>query len=275
MRPVVFIIITISVFISVTTKAQGLEETFKYANSQFENHAYENALEVYRRTLFFDTQNQYGAFVFKNMADCLYKTEHYEEAAYYYDLAYFVHSGDEQNEITLQKASCHLLLSDYNKAKMELFNLPDNLSLEHRELSIFYDAMINFALGEFDASKSLFMQIARDTSVVNALFVKNAKIDKLKPKTAKVLSIILPGLGQFYAGDVKNGLNSFILSGGLFFLGVRSAINNSILDAALSIMPWYQRYYTGGYNKAYAIAESKIKECRFNVFQGLLDEIED
>jgi len=274
MRLAVFIILIIKLS-EVSVKAQSLEETCQLANSLYQNHEYENALEVYRRALFFDTKNQFGAFIFKNMANSLYGTEHYQEAAYYYDLAYFVHSGDEQNEISLSKASCHLLLSDFNKAKAELFNLPENMNEEHKELSIFYDAMINFALGDFETSKSLFMEIAPDTSVINTLFEKNRKNDKLKPKTAKVLSILLPGLGQFYAGDVKNGLNSLLLSGGLFFLGVRSAINNSILDAALSIMPWYQRYYTGGYNKAYAIAEAKIKERRFHVFQGLLEEIED
>jgi hypothetical protein len=135
--------------------------------------------------------------------------------------------------------------------------------------------MITFSQGEYQKSKALFKEVSPDTSVVNELFIKNAKIDKLKPKTAKILSIIIPGLGQFYAGDVKNGLNSFILSGGLMFLGVRSAINNSVLDAALSIMPWYQRYYTGGYNKAEAIAEAKIKERRFKVFNELLEVVED
>jgi hypothetical protein len=274
MRLAVFTILIIELLGS-SLKAQTLEETFEFANTLFEKQSYESALEAYRRTLFFDQNNEFAPRVFKNMADCLYKKAEYSEAAYYYDLAYFVHSGEEQNGITLQKASSNLLLGDYNKAKVELFNLPDELSSEHHERSIFYSAMIHFAQGDFDASKELFKEVSTDTLAINELFIKNAKIDKLNPKTAKILSIIIPGLGQFYAGDVKNGLNSLILSGGLMFLGVRSAINNSILDAALSIMPWYQRYYTGGYNKAEIIAEAKIKERRYKVFNELLMEIEN
>ena len=268
------IILTIELF-GGALKAQNLEQTFHFANNLYEQREYKSALEVYRRTLFFDQNNKFGPRVFKNMADCLYETTQYNEAAYYYDLAYFVHSGGLQTDISLKKASCHLLLREYNQTKIELFNLPEDISTEQKELAIFYDAMANFALGDFEASKALFLQIAPDSSVISALFDKNKKIDRLKPKTAKILSIIMPGLGQFYAGDIKNGLNSLILSGGLFYLGVRSAIRTSILDASLSVIPWFQRYYAGGYNKAYAIAEAKVKERRHKVFNELLEQVED
>ncbi|MFT5884637.1 MAG: tetratricopeptide (TPR) repeat protein [Arcticibacterium sp.] len=274
MKRAIYIILIIELFGGVA-KAQNLDQTFHFANNLFEQDDYKNALEVYRRTLFFDQNNEFGPRVFKNMADCLYETSQYQEAAYYYDLAYFVHSGYLQADISLKKASCHLLLREYNQTKIELFNLPDSLSPEQKELSVFYDAMLNFAQGNFEASKGLFLQIAPDSTVINALFDKNKKIDKLKPKTAKILSIIMPGLGQFYAGDIKNGLNSLILSGGLFYLGVRSAVRTSLLDAGLSVIPWFQRYYSGGYNKAYAIAEAKVKERRHKVFNELLEQVED
>ncbi|KPM48368.1 tetratricopeptide repeat protein [Jiulongibacter sediminis] len=260
---------------SLSAFSQGIEESFLFANSLYENQQYQNAVETYKRVLFFDSDDIYGPQSYKKMADCLYETGEFAEASYYYDLAYFTHSGTEQADITLQKISCHLLLREYNLAQVELFNLPDSLKENQTEQKVFYEAMLAFATEDFEMAEELFKDIAPDTLAVHELFRENDKINKLSPKKAKILSIILPGLGQFYAGDVKNGLNSLLLTGGLLYLGAASAVKTSILDASISVLPWFQRYYSGGYNKAEAIAEAKIKERRFKVFNELLDEVEN
>lgn len=258
---------------SLSTAGQGIEESFLFANSLFEKEQYQNAVETYKRVLFFDSDDRYGPRSYKNMADCLYELGEFGEAAYYYDLAYFTHSGQEQSAITLQKISCHLILREYSQAQVELFNLPQKLPEDQTEQKLFYEAMLAFATENFEMAEQLFKDIATDTLTVHELFRENDKINKLSPKKAKILSIILPGLGQFYAGDVKNGLNSLLLTGGLLYLGAASAVKTSILDASISVLPWFQRYYSGGYNKAEAIAEAKIKERRFKVFNELLDEV--
>jgi hypothetical protein len=120
----------------------------------------------------------------------------------------------------------------------------------------------------------MFKKIVADTSLVNELFEKNKKISKISPKKAKVLSMIMPGLGQLYVGDVKNGLNSFLLSTGLLALGLRSAFINNPLDAAIATLPWFQRYYQGGYKKAELIAVAKIQEKRYKIYNQLLDEVD-
>ena len=88
------------------------------------------------------------------------------------------------------------------------------------------------------------------------------------------MSMIVPGLGQLYVGDVKNGLKSFVLSVGLFSLGLRSALINNPLDAAISTLPWFQRYYQGGFKKAELIAIARIQEKRYKIYNQLLDEVE-
>ncbi len=271
MKPAIFLIL----ITSLSGFSQDIEQSFLFANTLYANQQYQEAQETYKRVLFFDKENQYGSRVYRNMANCLYETGSFAEAAYYYDLAYFTHTGDEQIEITLKKASCHLILQEYNLAQIELFNLPEDLSKGYAEQKTFYEAMMAFAIEDFNKAEQLFKQVASDTLVIDQLFRENDKINKLSPKKAKILSIIFPGLGQFYAGDIKNGLNSMILTGGLFYLGLRSAINTSLIDATISVLPWFQRYYSGGFKKAEVIAEAKIKERRFKVFNELLDEVED
>lgn len=261
--------------ISHLASGQSIDQTFAFANSLLENGRYQEAVESYKRVLFFDQDEVYGPKVYRNIADCLYQTGAFGEAAYYYDLAYFTSPSERAKvEVSLQKTSCHLILGEYNQAQTELFNIPERLPQELLEQKIFYEALLSFALNDFDKAEKLFKKVASDTLEVERIFDKNAKIDRLKPKTAKTLSVILPGLGQFYAGDIKNGLNSLLLTGGLMFIGIRSAINTSFIDAAISVLPWFQRYYTGGYKKAEVIAEAKIKERRYKAFNELLDLVE-
>lgn len=271
-RYLMLIIISVGCF---NGRAQHIQSSFQLANQLYENAEYANAIEVYKRVLFFDNTGEYGPQIYRNIANCLYLTANYTEAASYYELAYFVEPQDStKTDIILQKVSCYLLNKDYLGAQEELFILDDNLSPAQQYTRQFYEAMLTFALEDFEESERLFKIIVTDTLQVHELFKTNAKVSKLNPKTAKTLSIIFPGLGQFYAGDIKNGINSMLLTSGLFYLGVRSAINTSFIDAAVSVIPWFQRYYTGGFNKAEAIAIAKKQQRRYVVFNELLNEVE-
>ncbi|UBM57417.1 hypothetical protein LAG90_11360 [Marinilongibacter aquaticus] len=270
MKPVLFLIL----IISITARGQNLEQTYAFAHSLFEQKEYASALETYKRALFFDKEGLYTQSAYIQMADCFYETADFSNAAYYYDLAYQSSSEKEKTRITLQKTSCFLLLRKYSQAQIELFNLPDVLNAENKETALFYSAMLSFAQNDFAAAEIQFKSLDVDTAAIHKLFVKNAAIDRLNPKTAKTLSIILPGLGQLYAGDIKNGINSFLLTGGLLYLGIHSAIQTSIVDATVSVVPWFQRYYMGGFKKAEKIAEATIKERRHAVFKQILEQVE-
>lgn len=260
---------------SIFVNAQSLSETLSFADSLYTNQTYELATESYKRVLFFDKNGVYTNQTYPKIADCLFQTEKYDEAATYFDLAYFSESNEEKkSEHLLKKAASLLILKQYDYALIEIYNLPEALTEEQQKEKNTLEAIIYFAKNDFDASRNSFNQVASDTSKINALFVQNKKVDRIKPKTAKVLSMIIPGLGQLYVGDIKNGLNSFILTGGLLTLGIHSAIVNSPLDAAFAVLPWFQRYYQGGFKKAEIIAKAKIDEKRFAIYNKLLDNIQ-
>jgi hypothetical protein len=271
MRLAIILTLTINFF---TSQAQSIEKTYALGKKLYEEGNFQASEDAFRRVIFFDKKDQYGAKVNLFYANSLYFSNKYSEANYYYDLAYFNADEHTKAEILLQKTSCYLLLQNYSYARMELLNLQDQLSPEQDKMKVFYTAMLEFAEGNFMESKVAFKEIVKDTTQINILFEKNSKIDRLNPKTAKVLSIIIPGSGQIYAGDWKAGINSLILTGGLFYLGLNSAIKNSFLDAAIGVLPWFQRYYNGGFKRAEKIAEAKILERRHAVFNEILEEVE-
>jgi tetratricopeptide (TPR) repeat protein len=262
-----------------TLKSQTLAETVVFAGLQYENKDFVGAAESYERILFFDSTQQFSTQIYFNLAECLYHQKRFEEAARQYEKAYFSVENDSlKTHILFQKASCFLLEKNYTSAQVELFNLPDSLdkkSMLRRELFL---GMTTFAINDFETSEAHFEQYIEGDSVKKAeiqrLFKKNQKISKLSPQKAKVMSMILPGLGQFYAGDIKNGLNSMLLTGGLLTWAIRIATKTTFIDAFLTVVPWFQRYYNGGYNRAEVIAQNAIKRRRNEVYNQLLNVVE-
>jgi len=272
MKRVLFLILITN---SLASFGQSLVQTFDFANQLYQQKSYQNAVEAYKRVVYFDSTSLFSKQIYPKIADCLFNLQKYQESADYYDLAYFsTEDSLLKDTYILKKISCFLILQQYDYAEIELLNLDSELpdSLEYDKN--FSEAILRFAKEEYDLSEQIFKKLASDTLAVDALFDKNTKVSKISPKKAKIMSMIMPGLGQLYVGDVKNGLNSFILSAGLFALGVRSAIINNPLDAAISVLPWFQRYYQGGFKKAELIAIAKIQEKRYKIYNQLLDEVE-
>ncbi|CAN1540028.1 hypothetical protein MCERE19_01706 [Spirosomataceae bacterium] len=272
MKRVLFLILITN---SLGSFGQSLEQTFGFANELYQQKSYKNAVEAYKRVLYFDSSAVFSKQVFPRIADCLFNLKNYQESADHYDLAYF-NTQDTvlKDSYVLKKIACFLILQQYDYAEVELFNLSENLSENLKKDQAFNEAVLRFAKAEFDTSEKIFKTIVSDTAAVDLLFEKNKKVSKISPKKAKIMSMIVPGLGQLYVGDIKNGLNSFVLTAGLFTLGIRSALINNPLDAAIATLPWFQRYYQGGYKKAELIATAKIQEKRYKIYNQLLDEVE-
>ncbi|MCF8325076.1 MAG: hypothetical protein K9I84_08970 [Leadbetterella sp.] len=272
MKQVLFLILITN---SLTSFGQSLEQTFDFANQLYIQKSYQNAVEAYKRVVYFDSSSLYSNQIYPKIADCLFSLEKYQESADYYDLAYFsTEDSLLKDTYILKKISCFLILQEYDYAEIELLNLgsdlPDSLEYEKN----FNEAILRFAKEEYDLSEQIFKKLTSDTLAINELFNQNTKVSRISPKKAKIMSMFMPGLGQIYVGDIKNGLNSFILSAGLFALGLRSAYINNPLDAAISVLPWFQRYYQGGFKKAELIAIAKIQEKRYKIYNQLLDEVE-
>jgi tetratricopeptide (TPR) repeat protein len=263
---------------SYSVRAQSLAQTFDLAESFYAQNDYTRASQTYRRVLFFDEQKEYSPRCFYKIADCLYRSGRYSEAAPYFDQAYFSSGSDSLRAETLfQKASCYLLMQDYRYAQVELLNMPDHLTEQQQFRLNMYNGILYFSLEEYETSRDYFFKIAKDSTAkvqIKELFEQNKRIEHLSPRRARLLSMLLPGLGQFYAGDVKNGAVSLLLNSGLMYWGARMLATGGGVDAIFTVLPWFQRYYAGGFNKTALIAEERKQKQRREVYNKLLDTIQ-
>ncbi len=263
--------------IALVTYGQTTSEIVHFANEQYKVGNYSTSLLEYQRAIFFGEATT--GELFHQMGRCSFQLKKYDQALEYFDRAYFAYDTESLKTASLfDKAKCNIVTKNYNIALIDLFGLTDSLPENTYRLKQFYIGLCYFGTDQFDEAKTSFME------AVNPSFVKQRQsIDQLlsnkrmlnhpNPKTASTMSMCFPGLGQFYAGDYKNGLNSLILTSALITLGIKISIEQSYIDGIFTILPWFQRYYQGGYMRAEKIAMEKRAENRNEVYEKVLQEI--
>ena len=264
------VLIVFSQAASQILPAQNFEETIKFADNQFKLNELTTALKTYQRALFFSEGKQ-TLYLFRQIAEISYRVNDFETAQKYYGLAYNLTDNDSiKTELLFNKASCQILNKNYQYALIDLFTVTDTSTIAQKRLS-FYLGTCYFGLENFSKARTYFESCValKDKSDVEDLFSRRNLLSP-SPKTAKIMSMILPGSGQIYAHNLKSGLNSLLLTSGLIALGINISISYSAVDAIFAILPWYQRYYIGGFGKAYEIATRKRQLKRNEVYTKIL-----
>ncbi len=265
------ILIVFSQLILQKLSAQNFEETLKFADYQFSSGKLAAASKTYQRALFFSEGRQ-NLYIFRKIAEISYLKMDYESAQKYYGLAYNISDNDSlKTELLFDKASCQIMNKNYQNALIDLFSVNDTSNVIQQRLNFFLGTCY-FGLEDFDKAKTYFESCLefKDRKELEDL-LSGKKLFSPSPKKARIMSMILPGLGQTYSGDIKSGLNSLLLTSGLIALGIKISISYSPVDAIFAILPWYQRYYTGGYGKAEEIARKRLEQKRSNTYTRILN----
>lgn len=264
------VLIVFSLVSFLKLPAQNFEETINFADNQFKSGELKAAIKTYQRALFF-SEGRRNLYLFRQIAEISYFNSDYETAQKYFGLAYNQSENDSlKTELLFSKAFCQILNKNYQLAIIDLFSANDTSGIIVKRLN-FYLATCYFGLEDYGQALTYFKSCVplRDSVELTELFTRR-NLFSPSPKKARIMSMILPGLGQTYSGDLKSGLNSLLLTSGLIALGVNISIRYRPVDAVFSILPWYQRYYTGGYGKAEEIAVRKRQLKRDEVYKKIL-----
>jgi len=270
-------IIISKLLIVSSLSCQNVEQTIELADAQHKLGNYAIAIKEYQRALFFSKGN-YNNILCRKLGDCYFEQKEYSKASKQYEFSYFNEDNDSiKNELVFKKTTCCLLSGNYYYALIELLSLPDTLPCYFNNRKEFYLGVTYFGLENFDQSKIHFLNCldSSDTGSAEAIagLFRRKNLYTPNPKTALWFSLIIPGSGQLYSGDIKNGINSLLLCAGLFTLGVDVVIEYSVPDAITGVLPWYQRYYMGGYQNARDIARQKREKKRNDTYRQILSVI--
>lgn len=274
-----FSVIIFSVLVAVTAQAQTVEQTFQFANRLYAGADYEECIKYYERVLFFGEDN-FNTECYEHIGNCYNTLLQPEKANAYYQLTYFSTENDSiKNEMLFNRSLNLLKEKKFKLALQELMSLSEHLTSDLQKKENLYFAIAYFGDRNYTASEDYFKRLIPSTDSVSLqkldyLFLKNDKLNRKNPKTARILSMIIPGAGQFYAGDVKNGLNSLLLTGGFALLFINTALSYSYVDALTAAGPWYYRYYYGGFRRAETITINRVELKRSKLFTQIMNSVQ-
>ncbi len=271
-----YFLINIALFhICTIGQAQDLDQTLQYARTiSMEGHS-SDAVEAYRRVLYFhpeltDSIARETAFAFR-------AAKHYPEARYFYNIAFhYENDAAIQAEIKFDIIHTYILEKDYMKAKLQLANIKHSGLPYDTESHSFYNAIVSFQTEEYSRARESFIDYLGecDTAYIKAIFDDAEKNYKKNPQTAMWLSVFVPGLGQAYVNEYGEAANSFIINSAILSLYFYVALTYNPIQGFIAVIPWFQRYYIGGIRKAKSLTTDKKKQQRDQILRELLEYIQ-
>ena len=276
MQKVLFIILISYNFIS-SIYAQNIDEIKSFSDAQYEAGNYSVALKEYQRVQLFDDKNQY-LDIYSKIANIYINLNENENAIRYLNLAWNVEQNDStKTELTLQKALCSFKLNDYFSALNDLFDIPEsNTDYLNNKIKL-YIAICYFGLGDYINSLSFMNEIVDSVGVkqLNKVFSDFSKSNKkYNPNKIEIMSLLFPGLGQFYIGKIGMGINSVALLGIVTYYAYITTVNYAFLDGLIILSSWFYRYYKGGSLKAKNAAMEKEADRKLSVYSTIMSIVE-
>lgn len=271
-----YLLIHIVIFslISGNSFSQTLEQTYSHALELFEQHDYTGSIAELRRVIFFDDSTYVMSY--KVLGDCYKQLKNKEKALYYYKLAKNNCKNDSiAAMLKFDIVSVYLLHNEPNFALINLYAINTNNTEGFAVQKDFYTSLAFFLLHDYDNSQRYYNKILDSTDVrlsfqLDSLYTLAIKNERFDVRLPMYLSIV-PGLGQLYLHENKAALNSFLLTSAFAGLYYVALSNLSLLDALLSVFPWFQRYYTGGMQQAKSMAIKKKRNTHTLIYNALID----
>lgn len=157
---------------------------------------------------------------------------------------------DLEPEVKIKMAKCYLDLGDYYQT-CDLLNQTD----EKKLLGFTY-----LLDDKLFSARDLFITTG-DYEISNEI---NAYISQPQKsmRTATLLSLVCPGAGDVYAGNIKLGIMDFLLNFGSGYLMYNAIKQKKYVDAILVFNFLFQRFYLGSIHNAQKSVEQRNKEHR-------------
>jgi hypothetical protein len=218
------------------------------ADSLYHNGYYRLAQIEYQRLFFFDpacAEDPWLRFRFTRALIMDRNPRGYAE------LNLLVHDSPEPDpDFADRLARLCIMIKDYDQAEILAARSQDpNL------LGLAY--LLNNRVG---AARDLFLE--KGNPILAREIDNYLSVPRRRPDTAMFLSMVCPGTGEIYAGNIRLGIIDFLLNLGSGFLIYNALRQKKYVDAGLVIGFLFNRFYFGSLNNARMSAIAKNSRFR-------------
>jgi tetratricopeptide (TPR) repeat protein len=208
------------------------------------------AVTEYKRFVFFNPKGEKAAYAFYKMG-LAYRSEHKWEEAVDALKTSILATEDPKiaDERRIVLATTLIASGNYSLARLELLKVSET---PLRPGSLYFYGIASLYMSDWDEARDAFGefysryahgQMTDRAEEIERVLV-SAESSHKSAGLARFLSAIIPGLGQTYAGDWRDGLNALVLNGLAIGLIANAIHRKDYRDAAL-ISSISIRYYTG------------------------------
>lgn len=271
----ILIIISIAILGVKYSYSQSAEEYFKIGQQYlvFENE--DGAVKCFLRVKFLQPGSELAFRANEALADFYIDKNQYSKAAIYLQQNVPLAPDDStKNQILLKLASVELHNHQFNSALEELFSITHPEAPENSKDYTLLLATAYYGLGNYEKAQKLFIELAPEQQkVIEEQFIFLRKWNDKSERKAKYLSLLLPGLGQAVSGNYKASANSILLLSAITTGFLLIYTHYGILEASISTLPWFQRYYIGGAEKARILMKEKKEKVKYNTFNKVISVV--
>lgn len=268
------------IFLCGTFLIKGFSEEriFHAADSLMASEQYRDARIELEKVIFFNQEQQLITKALLWKSDCFTKEQNFKKTYETLNRIFLPNQPDSiLFTIKYKKALAYYLNQEPGRAVFELQSLQKFLTNKEKAIRIKFLAALSYSdlqnweeskkeaigfliLNTDDPSKLQYFQ-----SQIDSLFSKKNIPKTLSKKTAKNLSLFIPGGGQFYSGKIGEGLFSFGLHGALIYFGVSQFLDKFYITGYIAGFGLLQRLYTGNLQRVQDLVE-QVNKIRYDEF---------
>lgn len=209
------------------------------------------AITEYKRFLFFHPDDTRTAEVYHKIGHAYREQSLWQDAIIAMRNA-VLHASekDTKSEYQLNLAVTLIASKNYDLARLELIKVSiRNPSGPLYKRAVFLQAVAFIYQFRWEDAQEALQDYTSDETL-GTLFNSAINLPRKSTRIAKVLSSILPGTGQIYAGNWKGGLNALILNSALGYVAVDGILDQNYVDAFMWTYYVLFRYYRGNVFRA-------------------------
>lgn len=237
------------------SRLQGFSEaqTLDLADDLFSAGFYDEAITEYKRFAFFNPGNQSASFVHYKAAIAYREQGKWAESiTQLHHAINWVQDDSIRNRWQLVLANTYIVSGNYSAAEIILLRLQAfSRWADIRKGAFFFRGIAGIYSYRWKSAQEAFKEYFDeypDSSLqvmVDSLLLSGQQQKYKSPIMARMLSTFLPGAGQFYAGDIKNGTGALVLNAGLGFWIVYNIVQGNYGDGLTIYFFLFRRYYSG------------------------------
>lgn len=262
---------------TVVLRAQGLQESYRLGCELFDLGDLEGASALLNRVAYFDQEGIYKSDCYYKLARTHLDLQEFGMAFKYYEMSIISCSDlDRANDLILEKSVELIKRKQFLNALQELYSLYD-LNPQQQRLNDYLTATALYGNGEYVEAEKYFLTLVEtksDSLLIDNIFAKiDKKLDPRRPGRARNMSYILPGLGQIYAGNIRNSVNSMVLIGAIGVLYFSTVAEYGLISGIITVLPWLSRYHVGGAENAKRAMEERQEKLKSKYYDQLLLQV--